>query len=169
MRPHLLEITTFETTFILDFFIWDHIHLRPHSFVTTFIWDHIHLRRQSFETTFIWDHIHLRPHSFETTLIWDHIHLRPHSFETTFETTVIWDYNSLRSHSFYAMLKWSCFNLLCITFYDLPFTVLRETWSSPRRLFIWNFARLRTSVTRGDALWFVNASALRAGSRGEEG
>jgi len=84
------------------------LHLRPQSFATC-----------SFETTFTWD---LRPHSFETTssettFIWDHIHLsplhlRPHSFETKF----IWDYTHLRSHSFYAMLKWSCFDLLYITF-----------------------------------------------------
>jgi len=72
------------------------LHLRPPSFETTFIWDHIDLRPYSFETTFIWDHIRLRPHSFETTLILDHIHFR--------------------SHSCYAMSKWSCFDLLWITF-----------------------------------------------------
>ena len=113
---------TIETTFI-----WDHVHLRPRhlrprsfettTFKTTFIWDYIHsrplhLRPQSFEncssdeTTFIWnffiwDHIHLRPQSFETTFIWDHIH---------------WDHIHLRSHSFHAMLKRSCFDLLCVTF-----------------------------------------------------
>ena len=58
------------------------------------------LRPRSFETTtfettfildlFIWDHF-----------IWDHVRLIP---------------AHLRSHSFYATLKWSCFDLLCITF-----------------------------------------------------
>jgi len=142
------ETTTFETTFIWDLFIWDHF------IWDLFIWDFL-----------IWDHIHLRAHSFETTVIWDHSYLSPYSFETTF----IWDYIHLRSHSFYAMLKWNCFGLLCITFNDLPFTFLRETWSFPRWLFIWNFARLRPSVSRGDSRWFVNAPALRAGSRGGSG
>jgi len=78
-------VQTIETTFIWDLFIWNHIHLRPHSFETAFIWDlfiwdHIHLSPYSFETTVIWDHSHLRPHSFETTFILDHIHFRPHSF-----------------------------------------------------------------------------------------
>jgi len=146
LKPRSFETTTFETTFIWDLFIWD-----------PFIWDHVDLRPHSFQTTFIWDHIHLRPHSFETTsfettFIWDHIllrllHLRPHSFKATFT----WDYINLRSHSFHSMLKWSCFDLLCITFYDLPFTFLRETWSFPRGLFIWHFARLRPSVLRGDS------------------
>jgi len=139
-----------------DQVIWDHIHmriflLRPHSFETTFIWDHSHLRP-----------LHLRPYLFETTFIWDHIHLRPHSFETT----SIWKYIHLRSYSFHAMLKWSCFDLLCITFYDLPFTSLRETWSFASWLFIWSFARLRPSVCSGDSRWFLNAPALRVGSRG---
>ena len=127
LRPHSFQTTTFETRFIWnlfirDHFIWDYVLLRPvhlrlrsfetFSFETTFIWDYSHLRPHSFETTFIWDHIHLRPHLFETTFIWDHIHLRPHSVETTF----IWDHIHFRSHSFYAMLKWSCFDLLWITF-----------------------------------------------------
>ena len=139
---------------------------RFHDYWDQFIWDH------SFETTFISDHIHLRPHSFETTFIWDHIHLRhihlrplhlrplhlgPHSFETTF----VWDYIHLRSHSFYGMLKWSCFDLLCVTFCDLPFTFLQETWSFARWLFIWVFARLRPSVSRGGSRWAVNAPALK--------
>jgi len=170
-------------------------HLRPRSFETTVIWDHIHLRPQSFETTFIWDLSHLRPHWFdttsfettsfettsfgttsfettssETTFIWDHIHLRPfHLRPHSFETTFIWDYIHFRSHSFYAMLKWSCFDLLCITFYDLPFTSLRETWSFASWQLIWSFARLRPSVCRGDSRWFPNAPALRVGSRGETG
>jgi len=101
-----MATNSFETTFIWDLFIWDHIRLRPHSFETTFIWDRIHLRPHSFETAFIWDRIHLRLHSFETTFIWDYIHLRPHSF--------------------YPMLKWICFDLLCITFNDLPFTFFAE-------------------------------------------
>ena len=196
LRPFIWD-HSFETTFIWDHYIWDHfhlrpihlrpLHLRPRSFETTFIWDHVHLRPQSFETTFIWDHIHLRPQSFETTFIWDHIHLRPHSFETTFISDhihlrphfisdhihlrphFIWDLIHLRPHSFYAMLKWSCFDLLCITFYDLPFTSLRETWSFLMWLFIWNFSRLRPSVFRGDSRWFVNAPALRDWSKGETG
>ena len=194
MGSMTIETNSFETIHLRPF-IWDHVHLRPvylrplhlrprsfqtfhlgphsfwtFSFETTFIWDHIHLRPHSFETTFIWDHSHLRPPSFETTVIWDlfiwdHIHLRPHSFEATF----IWDYINLRSQLFYAMLKSSCFDLLCTTFYYLPFTFLRETWSFPRWLFIWNFARLRPSVSRGDSHWFVNAPALRSGSRGGSG
>jgi len=91
-----IENNSFETTII-----WDHIHLRP-----------VHLRPHSFESIFIWDHIHLRPRSFETTVTWDHIHLRPHSFETTF----ILDHIHFRSHSICAMSKWSCFDLLWITF-----------------------------------------------------
>jgi len=96
--PWLLRPHSFETTFIWDHDIWDHVHLRPR-----------HLRPRSFETTFIrdhfiWDHSHLRtvhlmrPHSYETfssetTFIWDHSHLRPPLFETTFiETTFIWDH-----------------------------------------------------------------------------
>jgi len=109
---------------------WDHsfetnhlrpLYLRPRTFETTFIWDHS-FETTSFETTYIWDHdiwdhIHLRPHSFETTVIWDHSHsrpqwLRPHLFSTTF----ILDHIHFRSHSFYAMSKWSCFDLLWITF-----------------------------------------------------
>jgi len=62
LRPH-----SFDTTFIWDLFIWDHIHLRDHS----------HLRPHSFETTFIWDFFIWDPHSFETTLILDHIHFTP--------------------------------------------------------------------------------------------
>jgi len=200
LRPRSFETYSFETTSFETTVIWDHSHLRPvnlrprshetFSFETTFIWDRIHLRPHSFETTVIWDHIHLRPQSFETTLIWhhfiwdhfiwdhfmwdhfiwDHIYLRPHSFETTsFETTFIWDHIHFRSHSFYAMLKWSCFDLLCITFYDLPFTSLRETWSFASWQFIWSFARLRPSVCRGDSRWFPNAPALRVGSRGGNG
>jgi len=45
-------------------------------------------------------------------------------------------------------------------FYDLPFTSLRETWSFARWLFIWSFARLRPSVSRGDSCWVVNPPAL---------
>jgi len=134
-------------------FIWDHVHLRPvhlrlFSFESTFVSDHV------IWENFIWDHIRFRPQWFETTFIWDHF---------------IWDYIDLRSHSFYAMLKWSCFDLLCITFYDLPFTFLRETWSFASWLFIWSFVRLHPSVSRGDSRWFVNAPALRAGSRGQRG
>jgi len=70
------------------------------------------IETNSFETTLIWDYTHLRPHSFEITFIWDHIHLRSHSFGITF----IWDHIHLGSHSFHAMLKWSCFDLLLITF-----------------------------------------------------
>jgi len=111
LRPRSFENCSFETTSTWDFsfettFIWDHSHLRPHSFETTFIWDHIH-----------WRPIRLRPHSFETIFIWDHIQLWPLSFEKTF----IWDHMHLRSHSFYSVLKWSCFDLLCITFFWYTF------------------------------------------------
>jgi len=167
-----IETNSFETIHLRPF-IWDHlfetINLRPRSFETTtfettFHLRLIHLRPLCLRPVHLRP-VHLRPRSFETTFIWDHIHLRPHSFEATF----IWDYINLRWHSFYAMLKWSCFDLLCITFCDLPFTFLRETWSFPRWLFIWNFARLRPSVSRGDSRWFVKAPALRAGSRGAAG
>ena len=86
-----IETTSFEITFI-----WEHDHLRQHSFETysfeTTSFKTTFFETCSFETTFtweffIWDHIHLRPHLFKTTFIWDHIHLRPHWFETTF----IWD------------------------------------------------------------------------------
>ena len=53
------------------------------------------------------------------------------------------------------MLKWSWFDLLCITFYDLPFTSLRETWSFARWLFIWNLSGLCPSVTTGDSSRFL--------------
>ena len=46
-------------------------------------------------------------------------------------------------------------------FYDLPFTFLWKTWSFARWLFIWSFARLRPSVSRGDSRWVVNALALQ--------
>jgi len=102
--------------------------------------------------------------SFET------IHLRPlHLIPNSIKAAFIWDYIHLRSHSFYAMLKWSCFDLLYITFNDLPFTFLRKTWSFARWLFIWNFARLRPSMCTGDSRLFVNAPALRARSMGDNG
>ena len=100
-----IKTNSFETTFIWDFGVWDHnhmrlLHLRPRSFEisafeTTITWDF-----------YIWDHIHLRP-----------IYLRPHSFQTTF----IWHNIHMRSHSFYATLKWSCFDLLCIRFLGFTF------------------------------------------------
>jgi len=149
-KTNWFETMTFETTFILDLFIWDHDiwdrdHLRPLSFETC-----------SFETTFIWDffiydHIHLRPRSFEITLIWDffiwdHIHLRSHWFEIT----------SFLCHV-KVQLFWFTVNQ---DFYDLPSTSLRETWSFVRWPFIWSFARLRPSVSRGDSRWVVKTLAL---------
>ena len=39
LRPHSFETTTFETTFILDLFIWDRVFLRPvHLSWVDFIW-----------------------------------------------------------------------------------------------------------------------------------
>ena len=111
-----IETHSVETMFIRDHDIWDHNHLRPHSFETTFIWDHIHLRPHSFETTFetcsfeliyIWDHVHLRPQSFETSSHLRPVHLRPQSFETTFIWDLfIWDHIHLSSRSFETTFIW---------------------------------------------------------------
>jgi len=94
---------------------------------------------------------HLRPHSFETKFIWNKIHLKQNSFETTF----VWDNIRLRSHSFYVTLKWSWFDLLWITFYDVPSTSLRETRS---------LAMSRPSVSRGDSRWVANLAQLQINS-----
>ena len=69
-------------------------------------WDPI-CRGVAFELDlFIWDHVHLIPRSFVTC-----------SFETIFTCVFfIWVHLLLRSHSFNAKLKWSCFDLLWITF-----------------------------------------------------
>jgi len=179
LKPRSFETYSFVTTSFETTFIWDsvhlrRVHLRPHSFETfsfetTFIWDHIHSR------PFIWDHIHLRPRSFETTFIWDHIHLRPHSFETTsFETTFILGHIHFRLHSFEItfILRYVKVKLFWFTVYHFQWSAFHFSagdWSFPRWLFIWKFARLRPSVSRGDSRWFVNASALRAGSRTEAG
>jgi len=109
MGSMAIETNSFETIH-LKRFIWDRIHLRPHSFEncsleTTFIWDF-----------FILDTIHSRRHSFESywfeTYAFD-----TYSFETTFTWDFfIWDHTHLRSNSFYATLNWSSFSLLCIRF-----------------------------------------------------
>jgi len=134
-------------------FIWDHVHLRPHSFETTFIWDyfiwdHVHLRPHSFETTFIWDHIHW------DHFIWDHIHLRPHSFEATFilchvKVKLFW-------FTVYHFL-WSAFHFFTG---DLKFSNVTIHLK---------FCKVTPSVSRGDSRWFVNAPALRDWSRGKRG
>ena len=81
------------------------VHLRPFHW-DPFIWDHVRLRPRHLRPIFS------RPRSIETTFIWDlliwgYIHLRPHSFETTI---------ILRQ------VKKNCFDLRCMTFYDLLFT-----------------------------------------------
>jgi len=153
LRPHSHETFSFETTFT-----WDHIHLSPHSFQIISIWDHIHLTPHSFETKLIWDHIHLRSHSFETTFIWDYIHLRPHLFETihlrphSLETTFIVDHIHFRSHSFYAMSKWSCFDLLWMTFLWSTFHFFAGDLK---------FCNVTPFRVQGDSRWIVNALALQ--------
>ena len=68
----------------------------------------LNIKDHFFETTFILDNIHFRSHNLTPC----HIHLRPQSFYSAF----LLDNNIFRSHSFHAMSKWSCFDLLWITF-----------------------------------------------------
>jgi len=73
--------------------------------------------------------------------------LRPHSLKTT----LILDRIQFRSHSFYATLKWSCFDLLWITFLWSTFYFFA---GDPK------FCKATPFRVQGDPRWVVNALAL---------
>ena len=125
-----------------DQFIWDYIHLRPHSF-ETFSFETFSFEIFSFET-FIWDffirdHIDLRPHSFETTFIWDHIHFRSHSFYATY---------------------WSCLDLLRLTFLWFAFHFFSWGLKFCKVTLHSTFCKITPFPVQGNSRWVVNALAL---------
>ena len=123
-----------------DQFIWDHgiwvsIHFRPWSLETTFIWDHG-----------IWDSIHFRPWSLETTFIWDNIHF---------------GHDHLRSHLFYAASKWSCFDLLWITFLWSTFHFFAGDLMYCKATLHLKFCQVTPFRVQGDSRWIVKSLALQ--------
>ena len=84
---------------------------------------------------------------------------------TVSDTTFIWhhirDHIHLRSYSFYATLKWSCFDLLWITFLWSTFHFFAGGLKFCKVTLHLKFAKITPFRVQGDSRWVVNALALQ--------